>query len=68
MCRQFSFYSIIRFLIINSLLTLFPSPWRRGGFGRGHGLAGQNGSITGKACPRGLYGIFCEVASQVIFA
>lgn len=31
-----------------------------GGFGRGHGLAGQNGSITGKACPRGLYGIFCE--------
>ncbi|RXH74676.1 hypothetical protein DVH24_029397 [Malus domestica] len=31
-----------------------------GGFGRGHGRAGQNGTVTGKACPRGLYGIFCE--------
>ncbi|XP_048442669.1 uncharacterized protein LOC103943935 isoform X2 [Pyrus x bretschneideri] len=31
-----------------------------GGFSRGHGRAGQNGTVTGKACPRGLYGIFCE--------
>ncbi|KAL5572508.1 hypothetical protein UlMin_022105 [Ulmus minor] len=31
-----------------------------GGFGRGQGLPGQNGTITGKPCPRGLYGIFCE--------
>ncbi|XP_061994425.1 uncharacterized protein LOC133712334 [Rosa rugosa] len=31
-----------------------------GGFGRGNGRAGQNGTITGRACPRGLYGIFCE--------
>ncbi|KAF4398559.1 hypothetical protein G4B88_013648 [Cannabis sativa] len=31
-----------------------------GGFGRGHGHSGQNGTVTGKACPRGLYGIFCE--------
>ncbi|XP_025012285.2 uncharacterized protein LOC8265115 isoform X1 [Ricinus communis] len=31
-----------------------------GGFGRGQGRAGGNGTITGKACPKGLYGIFCE--------
>lgn len=31
-----------------------------GGFGRGHGLAGENGTITGKACPKGLYGVFCK--------
>ncbi|KAK8553297.1 hypothetical protein V6N13_062106 [Hibiscus sabdariffa] len=32
----------------------------RGGFGRGQGHTGENGTITGKACPKGLYGIFCE--------
>ncbi|KAJ0031712.1 hypothetical protein Pint_13319 [Pistacia integerrima] len=32
----------------------------RGGLGRGEGLAGRNGTVTGKACPKGLYGIFCE--------
>lgn len=32
----------------------------RGGLGRGRGLAGGNGTVTGKACPRGLYGVFCE--------
>ncbi|XP_061371138.1 uncharacterized protein LOC133313747 isoform X2 [Gastrolobium bilobum] len=31
-----------------------------GGFGGGQGLPGKNGSISGAACPRGLYGIFCE--------
>ncbi|KAK7319925.1 hypothetical protein RJT34_04654 [Clitoria ternatea] len=31
-----------------------------GGSGGGHGLAGKNGSISAIACPRGLYGIFCE--------
>ncbi|KAG5030118.1 hypothetical protein AAZX31_05G210200 [Glycine max] len=31
-----------------------------GGFGGGQGLPGKNGSISGTACPRGLYGIFCE--------
>ncbi|KAI5383166.1 uncharacterized protein LOC127108398 [Lathyrus oleraceus] len=31
-----------------------------GGFGGGQGLPGKNGSISGKACPKGLYGIFCE--------
>ncbi|XWS72125.1 hypothetical protein CRYUN_Cryun02cG0013400 [Craigia yunnanensis] len=28
----------------------------RGGFGRGQGHTGENGTITGKACPKGLYG------------
>ncbi|KAE8705874.1 putative zinc protease PqqL-like [Hibiscus syriacus] len=32
----------------------------RGGFGRGQGHTGENGTITGKVCPKGLYGIFCE--------
>ncbi|KAK2439331.1 hypothetical protein P8452_34829 [Trifolium repens] len=31
-----------------------------GGYGGGQGLHGKNGSISGKACPKGLYGIFCE--------
>ncbi|XP_020244404.1 uncharacterized protein LOC109822590 isoform X2 [Asparagus officinalis] len=32
----------------------------RGGFSRGQGLAGESGTITGKDCPKGLYGTFCE--------
>ncbi|WOL09055.1 hypothetical protein Cni_G17808 [Canna indica] len=32
----------------------------RGGTSKGQGLAGENGTLTGKACPKGLYGIFCE--------
>ncbi|KAL5728944.1 hypothetical protein ACHQM5_001963 [Ranunculus cassubicifolius] len=32
----------------------------RGGFGKDEGHAGENGSVTGKACPKGLYGIFCD--------
>ncbi|KAJ9167907.1 hypothetical protein P3X46_019497 [Hevea brasiliensis] len=32
----------------------------RGGLGRGQGHAGGNGTVTGKACPKGLYGLFCE--------
>ncbi|KAJ8750999.1 hypothetical protein K2173_016180 [Erythroxylum novogranatense] len=31
----------------------------RGGSGKGQGHAGGNGTITGKPCPKGLYGIFC---------
>ncbi|KAL9363229.1 hypothetical protein Peur_046014 [Populus x canadensis] len=31
-----------------------------GGLGRDDGHAGENGTVTGKACPKGLYGIFCE--------
>ncbi|CAL5435672.1 unnamed protein product [Camellia sinensis] len=32
----------------------------RGGLGRDQGGAGENGTVTGKACPKGLYGTFCE--------
>ncbi|KAG6391223.1 hypothetical protein SASPL_148976 [Salvia splendens] len=31
-----------------------------GGLGGVQGHMGENGSISGKACPKGLYGIFCE--------
>ncbi|KAG8635925.1 uncharacterized protein LOC110603588 isoform X2 [Manihot esculenta] len=31
-----------------------------GGMGRGEGHAGENGTVTGKACPKGLYGVFCK--------
>ncbi|KAI3804675.1 hypothetical protein L1987_26398 [Smallanthus sonchifolius] len=31
-----------------------------GGLGGNYGGAGENGSVTGKSCPKGLYGIFCE--------
>jgi len=34
-----------------------------GGAGDNDGFHGQEGTITGKACPKGLYGIFCEVCS-----
>ncbi|XP_030530685.2 uncharacterized protein LOC115741106 [Rhodamnia argentea] len=30
-----------------------------GGQGGDHGHGGGNGTLTGKACPKGLYGIFC---------
>ncbi|XP_059645479.1 uncharacterized protein LOC132287032 [Cornus florida] len=32
----------------------------RGGPGGDHGGGGENGTVTGKACPKGLYGVFCE--------
>lgn len=38
-----------------------------GGAGDHDGLHGQEGTITGKACPKGLYGIFCEVCSRFLF-
>eukprot|EP00257_Ricinus_communis_P015247 XP_015573122.1 uncharacterized protein LOC8275643 [Ricinus communis] len=31
-----------------------------GGTGRDEGCAGENGTVTGKACPKGLFGVFCE--------
>ncbi|KAL5141006.1 Chromatin remodeling protein SHL [Glycine soja] len=36
------------------------SDYDRGGKGKGQGGSGANGTITGKACPKGLYGTFCE--------
>ena len=32
-----------------------------GGSGRSEGHPGEEGTITGKECPEGLYGTFCEV-------
>ncbi|XP_077212654.1 uncharacterized protein LOC143847765 isoform X1 [Tasmannia lanceolata] len=32
----------------------------RGGIGRDQGSDGENGTITGKDCPKGLHGTFCE--------
>ncbi|KAK1265041.1 hypothetical protein QJS04_geneDACA010502 [Acorus gramineus] len=34
--------------------------YSRGGVGIDQGFSGENGTITGKDCPKGLYGIFCE--------
>ncbi|KAG9455724.1 hypothetical protein H6P81_000232 [Aristolochia fimbriata] len=31
-----------------------------GGIGKNQGRVGENGTITGKDCPKGLYGIFCQ--------
>ncbi|KAK4786549.1 hypothetical protein SAY86_010382 [Trapa natans] len=31
-----------------------------GGLGKYYSNNGENGTVTGKACPKGLYGIFCE--------
>ncbi|KZV42014.1 hypothetical protein F511_14328 [Dorcoceras hygrometricum] len=31
-----------------------------GGLGGNQGLQGENGTVTGKACPKGLYGTLCE--------
>jgi hypothetical protein len=33
----------------------------RGGTGSQSGLEGESGTVTGKPCPQGLYGLFCEV-------
>jgi hypothetical protein len=33
----------------------------RGGMGIIEDNIGGNGTLTGKACPEGLYGLFCEV-------
>ncbi|KAH1247642.1 Chromatin remodeling protein SHL [Glycine soja] len=41
------------------------SDYDRGGKGKGQGGSGANGTITGKACPKGLYGTFCELVEQL---
>ncbi|KAK8543142.1 hypothetical protein V6N13_136324 [Hibiscus sabdariffa] len=35
------------------------SIYSRGGMGRNESGCGENGTVTGKACPKGLYGTFC---------
>ncbi|XP_031388144.1 uncharacterized protein LOC116201156 [Punica granatum] len=42
------------------LATVNGSIQTGGGFGKGQGRSGGKGTVTGKACPKGLYGTFCE--------
>ncbi|RZC55009.1 hypothetical protein C5167_013868 [Papaver somniferum] len=60
---------IFRQLVFDSFLTVYVPAWRLkicvfdiGGSGRDNGLDGESGTVTGKACPKGLFGSFCEVA------
>lgn len=46
-------------LLIHFVFCLFY--YFRGGVHRDQGGAGENGTVTGKSCPKGLYGTFCEV-------
>jgi hypothetical protein len=34
----------------------------RGGSGSDEGHGGMDGTLTGKECPKGLFGVFCEVS------
>ncbi|KAE9464472.1 hypothetical protein C3L33_03589, partial [Rhododendron williamsianum] len=43
-----------------NLHTIISLGLARGGIGRGQDYVGENGTVTGKACPKGLYGIFCQ--------
>lgn len=47
--------SYILFLHLNDLHLC------SGGISKGPGYPGDNGTVTGKACPEGLYGTFCKV-------
>lgn len=39
----------------------------RGGMGGDQGGTGENGTVTAKPCPKGLYGTFCEVGYNYKF-
>ncbi|GAB2223023.1 hypothetical protein Drorol1_Dr00017157 [Drosera rotundifolia] len=42
------------------IATIHGSIVNSGGLGKGQGIAGGNGTLSGKACPRGLHGVFCK--------
>ncbi|OMO66886.1 hypothetical protein CCACVL1_20946 [Corchorus capsularis] len=46
--------------VYQPIATVKGTIYARGGFGRGESGGGENGTVTGKACPKGLYGTFCE--------
>ncbi|KAG2699575.1 hypothetical protein I3760_07G198300 [Carya illinoinensis] len=46
--------------VYQPIATVKGSIHARGGVGRDEGRGGENGTVTSKACPKGLYGIFCE--------
>lgn len=63
-------------LVTTCIVIVTGNPWRifwivvlclynRGGIGRDEGQAGENGTVTGKDCPEGLFGIFCEVSFTI---
>lgn len=61
-----SFSFILCYCIFLILFTFLPEVLHetflhRGGFGGSQSLMGEDGTVSGKACPKGLYGIFCEV-------
>lgn len=56
---------IVHFCGVELSGNLWMPCYCRGGLARDQSGIGGNGTVTGKACPRGLYGIFCEVSSQV---
>lgn len=57
MCNQCLFSLVMLFwLHLNVFFYSF-----RGGLAGNLDSAGENGTVTGRACPKGLYGIFCEV-------
>lgn len=37
-----------------------------GGAGNNGGFHGEEGTVTGKKCPKGLYGTFCNVCLAFI--
>uniref|UniRef100_A0A0E0DMX3 DUF8003 domain-containing protein n=1 Tax=Oryza meridionalis TaxID=40149 RepID=A0A0E0DMX3_9ORYZ len=41
-------------------LEMIIFPLQRGGTVDGQGFPGENGTVTGKDCPKGLYGTFCK--------
>lgn len=47
-------------------ILMFSVKCYRGGVGRDEGGPGENGTVTSKACPKGLYGIFCEVNISIL--
>ncbi|KAL8107077.1 uncharacterized protein LOC141670433 [Apium graveolens] len=42
------------------LATINGTVYSRGGTGNSGGLPGEEGTVTGKKCPKGLYGTYCE--------
>ncbi|XP_047328542.1 uncharacterized protein LOC124931992 [Impatiens glandulifera] len=46
--------------VYQSIASVNGSINSRGGLGADEGGAGESGTVTGKSCPKGLYGIFCE--------
>jgi|APAra0007618257_1042622.scaffolds.fasta_scaffold05724_9 hypothetical protein len=53
--------------ILTQTLNCFLSGVFRGGAGDNGGRFGEEGTMTGKKCPKGLYGTFCLVSLLVYY-